>query len=141
MSTCGCSGLLGLISKDSYFSHIFLDEASQALEPEALIPLTLSKPETSLVRRSCREHEYQIVCIRYLIVRKLGSGTCLVNARVYPYVQVLAGDPKQLGAITRSRLAQHLGLATSLQENLMKLPVYEGQGRLKTITRLVRNYR
>jgi len=36
---------------------------------------------------------------------------------------VLAGDPKQLGAITRNPLVQQLGLAQSLQEHLMETRV------------------
>lgn len=36
---------------------------------------------------------------------------------------VLAGDPKQLGAITRNPLVQQLGLAQSLQEHLMEMRV------------------
>jgi len=31
------------------FSHIFIDESSQALEPEMLIPLSLGETDTSVV--------------------------------------------------------------------------------------------
>lgn len=36
-----CFRLLGLNLESSYFSYVFIDEAGQATEPEALIPLTL----------------------------------------------------------------------------------------------------
>ena len=57
---------------------------------------------------------------------------------------VMAGDPWQLGPIVRSTLADQHGLATSLLERLMDLPIYsrtsEGyDGRC--ITKLVMNFR
>lgn len=38
---------------------------------------------------------------------------------------ILAGDPKQLGPITRSPVAQRLGLATSWLDRLMAMPLYD----------------
>ena len=38
---------------------------------------------------------------------------------------ILAGDPKQLGAIVRSPKAAKAGLAVSLHERLMNRPVYQ----------------
>ncbi|CAN0444217.1 unnamed protein product, partial [Discosporangium mesarthrocarpum] len=31
------------------FTHIFIDESSQAMEPELLVPLSLARPQTSLI--------------------------------------------------------------------------------------------
>lgn len=38
---------------------------------------------------------------------------------------ILAGDPKQLGPITRSPVAERLGLATSWLDRLMAMPLYD----------------
>jgi hypothetical protein len=60
---------------------------------------------------------------------------------------VLAGDPKQLGAVTRSPVVQKLGLGKSLQEHLMETcSIYQGPApdepdARRCITRLCRNYR
>lgn len=40
---------------------------------------------------------------------------------------VLSGDPRQLGPIIRSKVAQALGLETSYLERLMKNPMYDEQ--------------
>src|SRR6056297_1252074 len=85
VSTCASSGLLSLLDISGQipvsFSHILVDEASQALQPEVMVPLSLAGPDTGVV---------------------------------------LAGDPKQLGAVTRNPLVQEMGLARSLQERLME---------------------
>ena len=41
--------LLELQLNHGFFTHILVDEAAQALEPEALIPLALAGPNTKLV--------------------------------------------------------------------------------------------
>ncbi|KAI5109137.1 putative helicase mov-10-B.1 [Silurus meridionalis] len=65
-----------------HFTHIFIDEAGQAVEPECVVGIAgLLHPETGQL--------------------------------------VLAGDPKQLGPILRSPLAQKYGLGLSLLERLM----------------------
>ncbi|GAB5032169.1 rna helicase [Nannochloropsis oceanica] len=85
VSTCATSGILSLLQRPGQplisFTHILVDEASQALQPEVMVPLSFAGPDTGVV---------------------------------------LAGDPKQLGAITRNPLVQELGLAQSLQERLME---------------------
>ncbi|ORY92487.1 P-loop containing nucleoside triphosphate hydrolase protein [Leucosporidium creatinivorum] len=85
------------------FSHIFIDEAGQALEPEALLPIILADANTSVI---------------------------------------LAGDPKQLGPITRSPVASAFNYHTSLLERLMSIPSYtstESRGTL--YVKLLDNYR
>lgn len=59
---------------------------------------------------------------------------------------ILAGDPKQLDAVTRSASAANIGFKTSLLENLSNLPRYSRHPQLRTydtryITQLVKNYR
>ncbi|CAJ1050280.1 putative helicase mov-10-B.1 isoform X2 [Xyrichtys novacula] len=98
----------GGISAD-HFTHIFLDEAGQAAEPECVIAVA------GLLRA--------------------GQGQL-----------VLAGDPKQLGPIVRSRLAVQHGLGISLLERLMDhnaLYQKNDSGHFDTrfVTKLLRNYR
>lgn len=109
-----------LVSADfpkHHFSHIFIDEAGHAVEPECAIPiaglLEVMDPATN------------------------PDGGQLV----------LAGDPKQLGPVLRSPLAMKNGLDMSLLERLMtqntlyqkdpKANVYNQ----KFVTKLLRNYR
>lgn len=59
---------------------------------------------------------------------------------------ILAGDPKQLPAVTKSNCAKRMGFATSLMERLFAKPLYQrdpitGQYNEKFITQLTRNYR
>jgi hypothetical protein len=77
--------LLARYFKPGHFSHILLDETSQALEPETLIPLQFAVESTRVV---------------------------------------LSGDPRQLGATVRSRLAASRGLGRSLIERLRAKPPY-----------------
>lgn len=118
VSTCANSGVLSLLQRPGQpaicFTHILVDESSQALQPEVMVPLSLASPTTNVV---------------------------------------LAGDPKQLGAIIRNPLVQQLGLSKSLQEHLMQTrAVYDVQhvvtgsdaardGPPRCITKLVKNYR
>ncbi|XP_077972834.1 putative helicase mov-10-B.2 [Styela clava] len=57
---------------------------------------------------------------------------------------VLAGDPKQLGPIIRSRIAKKHGLQTSFLERLMGNPLYvkqNGKFNEHRVTKLLKNYR
>lgn len=59
---------------------------------------------------------------------------------------VLAGDPKQLDAVTKSKYADRLGFKTSFMEQLFKRKLYQrhpqtGTFNPKYITQLVKNYR
>ena len=78
------------------FTHLLIDEASQALEPEMMLPLALATRETAP------------------LVAASASG-CNV---------VLSGDHMQLGPAVRSPFCREKGLARSLLERLMALPVY-----------------
>ena len=53
---------------------------------------------------------------------------------------MLAGDPKQLGPTIREPTAARAGLGMSIQERLLKLPLYKS-GNINVMTRLVANYR
>lgn len=59
---------------------------------------------------------------------------------------VLAGDPKQLDAVTKSGYAGKLGFKTSFMEHLFEKRLYKrnaltGKFNQKYITQLVKNYR
>ncbi|XP_065129006.1 RNA helicase Mov10l1 [Paramisgurnus dabryanus] len=107
VSTCSSAGMMYQIGlRDGHFTHVFLDEAGQATEPETLIPLGLLSE---------------------------GGGQI-----------VLAGDPKQLGPVIKSKIASAFGLGVSFLERLMRLPLYSCSERgynPKLVTKLVYNYR
>ncbi|KAJ8374061.1 hypothetical protein SKAU_G00046410 [Synaphobranchus kaupii] len=107
VSTCCSAGMFYQIGlRVGHFTHVFIDEAGQATEPETLIPLGLLS-----------ERDGQMV---------------------------LAGDPRQLGPVVKSRLASVFGLGVSLMERLMTTPLYLpgeiGYNPL-LVTKLVCNYR
>lgn len=59
---------------------------------------------------------------------------------------VLAGDPMQLSAVTKSDYAKRLGFNTSLMDQLFKKPLYQPNPKTKQynskyITQLINNYR
>lgn len=59
---------------------------------------------------------------------------------------MLAGDPKQLDAVTKSKEAVKLGFSISLMEQFFNCSLYQrnastGQFNTKYITQLVKNYR
>ncbi|XP_066526077.1 RNA helicase Mov10l1 [Hoplias malabaricus] len=107
VSTCSSAGLFYQIGlRVGHFTHVFLDEAGQATEPESLIPLGLLSERTGQI--------------------------------------VLAGDPKQLGPVVKSKIAEAFGLGLSLLERLMARSLYscseKGYNPL-LVTKLVYNYR
>ncbi|NXL56188.1 M10L1 helicase, partial [Chordeiles acutipennis] len=98
-----------------FFSHVFIDESGQAVEPESVVAiaglLTAMDQETN------------------------PNGGQLV----------LAGDPQQLGPVLRSPLAIEHGLGTSLLERLMlHNPLYKKSSEgydPQFVTKLLWNYR
>ena len=54
---------------------------------------------------------------------------------------VLSGDPHQLGPIVMSGVAKECGLARSVLERLVELPLYSSAASPQVITKLVQNYR
>ena len=103
-----------------HFTHILIDEASQGLEAELMLPLSFAYP---------------------------GASTAL------------CGDHKQLGPVVRSAHCRSHGLAVSMLERLIELPVYQQHSSgdaapsnvsepndptpelPRCMTKLVRNYR
>jgi len=88
VSTCvSASFASGIGLPRGHFSHIFVDEAGQATEPEAFVSIkTMADDRTNVI---------------------------------------LSGDPKQLGPILRSTVAEELGLEISYLERLMRRDAYD----------------
>lgn len=73
------------------------------------------------------------------------TGLCTSPSQVNSSI-VLAGDPKQLDAVTKSGRAAKIGYKTSWMEHLFNRPLYRpnmrtGKYNPKYITQLVKNYR
>ena len=76
---------------------------------------------------------------------------CLIPIAVAPKsIVILAGDPEQLGAVVKSKLAKTYGLGVSLMERLMEYDPYkqkmpsdgvQGGYNPRLITKLTKNYR
>ncbi|XP_077506018.1 putative helicase MOV-10 isoform X2 [Amblyomma americanum] len=95
------------------FTHIIVDEAGQALEPECIIPLVgLMSP-------------WNPGCT--------GTGGHVI----------LAGDPMQLGPVVSNQLSSSHGLGVSLLERLINMPAYQKNGQQSShmMTKLLRNFR
>ncbi|XP_072776818.1 RNA helicase Mov10l1 isoform X2 [Taeniopygia guttata] len=113
ITTCSSAGLFYQIdTRLGHFTHVILDEAGQASEPESLIPIGLIS-----------EADGQII---------------------------LVGDPKQLGPVIKSKLAESFGLSMSLLERLSSRELYMrdedafgacGAYNPLLITKLTKNYR
>lgn len=73
------------------------------------------------------------------------EGLCTSENEIHSSI-VLAGDPKQLNAVTKSRTASKIGHNISFMENLFKKPLYQRDPETNKfnpdyITMLVKNYR
>ena len=90
----------------------------------------------------------------HVIIDEAGQMTepeCLIPISVAPCSKVvLTGDPKQLGAVVKSPLAEHFGLGVSLMERLMSNKMYmknmdlygdHGGYNPQLVTKLINNYR
>ncbi|KAJ9108959.1 hypothetical protein QFC21_000282 [Naganishia friedmannii] len=95
-----------------HWTHLIVDEAGQAMEPETLIPLS---------------------------VVTLGTEEAAITAETYSPTIVLCGDIKQLPAIVSCDNARKRGLDISLLERLMGRPVYHQES--NHIISLEINYR
>ncbi|KAL4430622.1 hypothetical protein ABPG75_005878 [Micractinium tetrahymenae] len=124
VTTCCAAALLqeGIFEKQRpSFTHVLIDEAGQALLPEALIPLALLAAPAPIA-------------------------TLKAAAAEPGWGAVLCGDPRQLGPIVRSKAAAAAGLASSLLELCVShhsAAAFEvlKMGRVPATSMLLRNYR
>ncbi|GAA6062911.1 hypothetical protein JCM10212_004360 [Sporobolomyces blumeae] len=78
VSTCISASILGGIGlKKGHFSHIFIDEAGQATEPEAFLPLSLAADSTSAILAGDPKQLGPI--IRSPVSVAMGLGTSLLE--------------------------------------------------------------
>ncbi|KAJ7270897.1 P-loop containing nucleoside triphosphate hydrolase protein [Mycena rebaudengoi] len=90
-----------------HWTHLLIDEAAQAAEPELLTPISVVLPGAQVDTAS--------------------SSTGLSFGSVRPSITpqlVLCGDPNQLGPIVTSDAARDAGLDVSLLQRLYERPVY-----------------
>lgn len=95
----------------NHFTHVIVDEAGHALEPECVIPL--------------------MGLMKAWNPNQSGPGGHII----------LAGDPMQLGPVIRNRLCSSYNLGVSLLERLIKMPSYQQNDNGYMMTKLLRNFR
>ncbi|KAJ6524568.1 P-loop containing nucleoside triphosphate hydrolase protein [Mycena capillaripes] len=117
-----------------HWTHLLIDEAAQAAEPELLIPISVVLPGTQGDPSSTSSSGLSFGSIRPSITPQL----------------VLCGDPNQLGPTVTSDAARDAELDVSLLQRLFDRPVYASHSekalastplRFRPYTNLVKNYR
>ncbi|KAK7055393.1 P-loop containing nucleoside triphosphate hydrolase protein [Favolaschia claudopus] len=117
-----------------HWTHLLIDEAAQAAEPELLIPISVVLPGTQGELSSTPSTGISFGSIRPSITPQL----------------VLCGDPNQLGPTVTSDAARDAELDVSLLQRLFDRPVYADfrekpvllfPPRFQPSTTLVKNYR
>ncbi|KAJ7270752.1 P-loop containing nucleoside triphosphate hydrolase protein [Mycena haematopus] len=117
-----------------HWTHLLIDEAAQAAEPELLIPISVVLPGTQGDLSSAPSTGLSFGSIRPSITPQL----------------VLCGDPNQLGPTVTSDAARDAELDVSLLQRLFDRPVYATHpekallstpSRFRPYTNLVKNYR
>lgn len=86
---------------------------------------------------------FQIKCKKISPFLYVCLGLCTSQRQIHAKI-VLAGDPKQLDAVTRSDIARGLGYNTSWMERLCSTNLYERKNGMFNelyIMQLVKNYR
>lgn len=97
-----------------HFSRIIIDEAGCIHEPAVMIPIAGLYLKTFNSKKVYFQVSHNANIVNILSNTGLCSEYDVVNARI-----VLAGDPKQLDAVTKSNNAVRLGFKTSWMEYLM----------------------
>ncbi|XP_012151887.1 putative helicase mov-10-B.1 [Megachile rotundata] len=108
-----CIRLVALNLQKDHFSYIFIDEASQCIELESLIPFTLASSEN-----------------------KIGKG--ILHAQI-----IIAGDPYQLGPVVRCKKIEHLLGKSIIERLMECEPYQKVNNKYNSryIIKLIRNYR
>ncbi|KAJ7452153.1 P-loop containing nucleoside triphosphate hydrolase protein [Mycena galericulata] len=117
-----------------HWTHLLIDEAAQAAEPELLIPISVVLPGTLGDLSQTPSNGLSFGSIRPSVTPQL----------------VLCGDPNQLGPIVTSDAARDAELDVSLLQRLFDRPVYASHskdgpafkfGNFRPFANLVKNYR
>ncbi|NXK89922.1 SDE3 helicase, partial [Formicarius rufipectus] len=124
-----------------FFSHVFIDECGQAVEPESVVALAGEwGPALSMGPAPPHGTSPDELPLFPGLLSPMDQKTNPSGGQV-----VLAGDPKQLGPVLTSPLAMEHGLGTSLLERLMlHNPLYmksSGGYNPQFVTKLLWNYR
>lgn len=119
-----------------HFSYVFIDECASTHETVSLIPIA---------GRYFNANSKRLFPSTFHSL-SLYLGLCTAPNQSVNASIILAGDPKQLDAVTKSRNASKLGFSTSLMEHLFNRPLYmrnpmTDRFNPKYITQLVKNYR
>tara|TARA_B100000513_G_scaffold121663_2_gene53752 strand:+ start:131 stop:919 length:789 start_codon:yes stop_codon:yes gene_type:complete len=119
---------------EAHFTHVFNDEASQALEPEILMPLSLAGRWTNVMMSG--DHKQVSLSLPILPI-------CHIPFFFHITRFFFCDFLNQLGPVVRSRSCREHGLARSLLERLLELPFYgdEAPSASAPFSKLVRNYR
>lgn len=132
-----------------HFSYLFIDEAASVSEPLSFIPIgRLCSWYVSLKNISLRRHHCPCQLFNEFGKKKLFIdfliGLCSEIGAVKSSI-ILAGDVRQLDAVTKSNHAASFGFKTSFMEHLSNKPCYEkkydGHYNPNLIVQLVQNYR
>lgn len=147
VGTCMALGQMQLLDlPKGHFSHIVIDEAGQATEPEILIPLgkwLFTKCSMCFV-----DTPEGFWCVRgYSTINFFYVAGFMAHESGQA---ILAGDPHQLGPVVQSDIASSYGLAQSLLSRLLPKFPYQrdavgfpesGGYDPRLVTRLSVNYR
>lgn len=108
-----CIRLVALNLQKDHFSYMFIDEASQCVELESLIPFTLASSKN-----------------------KIGKG--ILHAQI-----IIAGDPYQLGPVIRCKRIEHLFGKSIIERLMECEPYQKVNNKYNScyIIKLIRNYR
>ena len=71
VTTCTVAGMIARALPMGHFTHIFVDEAAQPVEPEAVMPLSMAGPETRIVLAGdhLQVSNHDLLCFLQLHVR------------------------------------------------------------------------
>ncbi|KAF1523024.1 putative helicase MOV-10, partial [Eudyptula albosignata] len=126
-----------------FFSHVFIDECGQAVEPESVVAIAGEWCPAAVLGPAFLHGDSPCPAELSLCPGLLTAMDQETNPNGGQLV--LAGDPQQLGPVLRSPLAIEHGLGTSLLERLMlHNPLYKkssGGYNPQFVTKLLWNYR
>ena len=126
----GSVNLMDRLQKDGHFTHILIDEASQGLEPEILMPLSFAYPGASTAL--CGDHKQLGPVVRSAFCRTNGLATSILERLTDLDVYKQQGGGASSGApAAENGAAPEAAPADNVAAS----------DRPRCVTKLVRNYR